>query len=133
VVNEREAETVRAIYRSAAEQFAELRSERQQGLGMLAHKRVETLLAEPDERGIADGDAGRHLRPVEEQRVFADEVRLTTSPQLVDLQREEVDMAVRYGRGNWPGLRCEWLMAEDIFPVCSWGHQRDNRREGSAA
>ena len=31
----------------------------------------------------------------------------------------EVDMAVRYGRGNWPGLRAQWLMAEDIFPVCS--------------
>jgi LysR family transcriptional regulator, glycine cleavage system transcriptional activator len=47
------------------------------------------------------------------------EVRITTSPHLVDFQREEVDMAVRYGRGNWPGLRTQWLMAEDIFPVCS--------------
>jgi len=47
------------------------------------------------------------------------EVRLTTSPHLVDFQREEVDMAVRYGRGNWPGLHIQWLMAEDIFPVCS--------------
>jgi LysR family transcriptional regulator, glycine cleavage system transcriptional activator len=47
------------------------------------------------------------------------EVRLTTSPHLVDFQREEVDMAVRYGYGNWPGLRTDWLMAEDIFPVCS--------------
>jgi LysR family transcriptional regulator, glycine cleavage system transcriptional activator len=47
------------------------------------------------------------------------EVRLTTPPHLVDFQREEVDMAVRYGRGNWPGLRTQWLMAEDVFPVCS--------------
>ncbi len=47
------------------------------------------------------------------------EVRITTSSHLVDLQREEVDMAVRYGRGSWPGLRAQWLMAEDIFPVCS--------------
>jgi LysR family transcriptional regulator, glycine cleavage system transcriptional activator len=47
------------------------------------------------------------------------EVRLTTSPHLVDFQREEVDMAVRYGRGNWSGLRTQWLMAEDVFPVCS--------------
>jgi LysR family glycine cleavage system transcriptional activator len=47
------------------------------------------------------------------------EVRITTSTHLVDFQREEVDMAVRYGRGNWPGLRTQWLMAEDIFPVCS--------------
>ena len=47
------------------------------------------------------------------------EVRITTSPHLVDFQREEVDMAVRYGRGSWPGVRAQWLMAEDIFPVCS--------------
>jgi LysR family transcriptional regulator, glycine cleavage system transcriptional activator len=47
------------------------------------------------------------------------EVRLTTSPHLVDFQREEVDMAVRYGHGQWPGLRTQWLMAEEIFPVCS--------------
>jgi len=47
------------------------------------------------------------------------EVRITTSTQLVDFHRDQVDMAVRYGRGNWPGLRARWLMAEDIFPVCS--------------
>ena len=47
------------------------------------------------------------------------EVRITTSAHLVDFRREEVDMAVRYGRGNWPGLRAQWLMAEDMFPVCA--------------
>ena len=47
------------------------------------------------------------------------EVRITTSSHLVDFQREDVDMAVRYGRGSWPGLRTDWLMAEDMFPVCS--------------
>jgi LysR family glycine cleavage system transcriptional activator len=47
------------------------------------------------------------------------EVRITTSSHLVDFQREDVDIAVRYGRGTWAGLRANWLMAEDIFPVCS--------------
>jgi LysR family glycine cleavage system transcriptional activator len=47
------------------------------------------------------------------------EVRMTTSSHLVDFQREAVDMAVRYGRGIWPGLRADWLMAEDLYPVCS--------------
>jgi LysR family glycine cleavage system transcriptional activator len=47
------------------------------------------------------------------------EVRITTSPHLVDFQREEVDIAVRYGRGTWPGLRAHWLMAERLFPVCA--------------
>jgi LysR family glycine cleavage system transcriptional activator len=49
------------------------------------------------------------------------EVRITTSSHLVDFQRDEVDVAVRYGRGSWPGLRAQWLMAEDLFPVCSPG------------
>lgn len=47
------------------------------------------------------------------------EVRITTSAHLVDFRRDEVDIAVRYGRGSWPGLRADWLMAEQIFPVCS--------------
>jgi LysR family glycine cleavage system transcriptional activator len=47
------------------------------------------------------------------------EVRITTSTHLVDFRREEVDIAVRYGHGSWPGLRAHWLMAERLFPVCS--------------
>jgi LysR family transcriptional regulator, glycine cleavage system transcriptional activator len=47
------------------------------------------------------------------------EVRISSSSHLVDFQREEVDLAIRYGRGHWSGLRARWLMAEDIFPVCS--------------
>ena len=47
------------------------------------------------------------------------EIRITTSAHLVDFRRDEVDMAVRYGRGNWPGLRADWLMADHFFPVCS--------------
>jgi LysR family glycine cleavage system transcriptional activator len=47
------------------------------------------------------------------------EVRISTSNDLVDFRREEVDVAIRYGRGRWPGLDARWLMAENIFPVCS--------------
>lgn len=47
------------------------------------------------------------------------EVRISTGTRLVDFRREEVDIAIRYGRGHWPGLRADWLMAENIFPVCS--------------
>jgi LysR family glycine cleavage system transcriptional activator len=48
------------------------------------------------------------------------EIRISASTQLVDFGREaEIDMAVRYGRGSWPGLRARWLMAEEFFPVCS--------------
>jgi len=37
----------------------------------------------------------------------------------VDFAREEVDLAVRHGDGNWPGLHVERLCAERLFPVCS--------------
>jgi LysR family transcriptional regulator, glycine cleavage system transcriptional activator len=47
------------------------------------------------------------------------DVRITTSTGLVDFKSGGVDAAIRYGRGNWPGLRAEWLMADELFPVCS--------------
>lgn len=47
------------------------------------------------------------------------DVRITATADVVDLARSDVDMAVRYGLGHWPGLRAQFLMAEDVFPVCS--------------
>jgi LysR family glycine cleavage system transcriptional activator len=47
------------------------------------------------------------------------DVRITTSTGLVDFKNGDVDAAIRYGRGNWPGVRAEWLMADELFPVCS--------------
>src|SRR5690348_1134138 len=47
------------------------------------------------------------------------DVRITTSTNLVDFQRDNVDAAIRYGRGQWPGVRSDWLMADELFPVCS--------------
>jgi len=37
----------------------------------------------------------------------------------VDFSREEVDIAVRHGDGNWPGLDTVRLSSEQLFPVCS--------------
>ena len=47
------------------------------------------------------------------------DVRIWTSDKVFDLTREDVDMAVRYGRGDWPGLEVVRLMTEEVFPVCS--------------
>jgi LysR family glycine cleavage system transcriptional activator len=47
------------------------------------------------------------------------DVRITTSTALVDFRTGDVDAAIRYGRGHWPGLRADWLMADELFPVCS--------------
>jgi LysR family transcriptional regulator, glycine cleavage system transcriptional activator len=47
------------------------------------------------------------------------DVRITTSTNLVDFRGGDVDAAIRYGRGHWDGLRADWLMADELFPVCS--------------
>jgi LysR family glycine cleavage system transcriptional activator len=47
------------------------------------------------------------------------DVRISADYQNVDFQRRDVDLAVRFGRGAWPGVRVEPLMAEMTVPVCS--------------
>lgn len=47
------------------------------------------------------------------------DLRLHHSVQLVDLSRDDVDLAVRWGRGNWPGLQSEKLMRAQATPLCS--------------
>ena len=46
------------------------------------------------------------------------EVRLNTTGRLVDFAREDVDVAVRYGDGNWPGLTIEKMFEDDLTPLC---------------
>jgi LysR family glycine cleavage system transcriptional activator len=38
---------------------------------------------------------------------------------IIDFQRDDADVAVRYGFGNWPGVVSEYLLAEYFLPVCS--------------
>jgi len=38
---------------------------------------------------------------------------------VVDFERERVDMAVRWGRGEWPGVEVELLLPVRVTPVCS--------------
>src|ERR1700692_379436 len=47
------------------------------------------------------------------------DVRITTSTGLVDFRAGDVDAAIRDGRGHWAGVRSDWLMADEMFPVCS--------------
>ena len=48
------------------------------------------------------------------------DVRLSASDHLTDFNREDVDVVVRYGHGNYPGLRVDKLLTEEVmFPVCS--------------
>ncbi len=49
------------------------------------------------------------------------DLRLDANDLLVDLNRGEVDVAVRYGRGDYPGLRADCLFDERFAPVCAPG------------
>lgn len=47
------------------------------------------------------------------------QVRIDATDKVIDFQIDNVDMAVRYGGGDYPGLIVERLLSEEIFPVCS--------------
>lgn len=47
------------------------------------------------------------------------DIRLDATNRLADFSAEGIDVGVRYGLGGYPGLECEKLLVEDVFPVCS--------------
>jgi len=47
------------------------------------------------------------------------DLRVSATLHHVDFAREEVDLAVRHGEGNWPGLDTVQLSTEQLFAVCS--------------
>lgn len=44
---------------------------------------------------------------------------ITMGPDTNALANGDVDMEIRYGKGDWPGLHVKEILREDIFPVCS--------------
>jgi LysR family transcriptional regulator, glycine cleavage system transcriptional activator len=47
------------------------------------------------------------------------EIRIACSSQLIDFGTQNVDVAIRYGQGKYPGLHADPLMTTEFFPVCS--------------
>ncbi|WP_445571910.1 transcriptional regulator GcvA [Pseudomonas sp. E102] len=47
------------------------------------------------------------------------DVRVSASTDMVDFRKGGTDAAIRYGTGDWKGLRADWLMSDEVFPVCS--------------
>ena len=47
------------------------------------------------------------------------DVNLRATTALADFDHDEVDLALRYGSGKWPGMRAEKLLSANVFPVCS--------------
>lgn len=46
------------------------------------------------------------------------DVRLHATPEPCDFVRGNVDVEIRYGEGDWPGLATHRLMAELVSPMC---------------
>ena len=47
------------------------------------------------------------------------DLRIDPTNSLTDFRRDDVELGILYGRGNYPGLRTDRLMREEFFPVCS--------------
>ena len=47
------------------------------------------------------------------------ELNLHSSIEVVDFDREDVDVAIRFGPGGWTTLRTHLLLEEWVLPVCS--------------
>ena len=50
------------------------------------------------------------------------EVRLDGTNEPTDFNREDVDIQIRHGEGQWPGLYVEGLAKEHFLPVCAPGY-----------
>ncbi|RWF76688.1 MAG: LysR family transcriptional regulator [Mesorhizobium sp.] len=46
-------------------------------------------------------------------------LRIDASVGIADLDRSDIDIAIRLGDGKWPGGRAELLLAQEVFPVCA--------------
>ena len=47
------------------------------------------------------------------------DIRVIESDECLDLERDEIDLAVRYGEGNWSHVEATHLFDEETFPICS--------------
>jgi LysR family glycine cleavage system transcriptional activator len=47
------------------------------------------------------------------------ELRIAAAERLVDFARDNVDVAIRFGRGDWPGVHVELVARETMTLVCA--------------
>lgn len=55
------------------------------------------------------------------------DIDLRPSREVVPLERGGFDLAIRYGRGRWPGAEACRLLEEQLFPVCAPALARRHR------
>src|ERR1700730_16070373 len=50
------------------------------------------------------------------------ELQLVATTRVLDLRRDQVELAIRHGKGNWPGVEAEFLLDEVALPVAAPGY-----------
>lgn len=60
-------------------------------------------------------------------------VRVATSQDGFDVQRDPADVAIAFGSGRWPGCTAELLVPETVLPVCSPAFAISRARPGTPA
>lgn len=46
-------------------------------------------------------------------------LRIDATTKLVNPAASDVDLGIRVGNGQWPGVRAELLLEQEVFPVCA--------------
>jgi len=47
------------------------------------------------------------------------DLQLSTTTRVMDLQGDQMDLAIRHGKGPWPGVEATFLLEETAMPVCA--------------
>jgi len=50
------------------------------------------------------------------------DLQLITTTRVIDLKRDQVNLAIRYGKGAWPDVDARFLLEEAAMPVCAPGY-----------
>ena len=50
------------------------------------------------------------------------DLQLITTTRVIDLTREQMDFAIRHGKGAWPDVDASFLLEEAAMPVCAPGY-----------
>ncbi len=56
------------------------------------------------------------------------DLHVDATPELTEFEKENVDLDIRYGSGNWPGLYTEAILHDDVLPLCSPDYCRSQER-----
>jgi LysR family glycine cleavage system transcriptional activator len=50
------------------------------------------------------------------------DLQLVPTTRVIELRRDQVDLAIRHGKGSWPGVEATFLLEETAMPVCAPGY-----------